>query len=549
MKKISFRISAAVCLMALMQISYSQPMPLPVQPQEAQNPNLVSSGYGAKLEASSVDRERPLRHMFDGRLTLRWETVEEKEGAWIKINWDKPQTVKELWIVNVPTPYDIRLSTESRSADFPAARKVKLDFSDGTSLMAELKQAHYYQIISLPQPKETESLKLTIESLWENSARQCTGLGKIKVFARNFKPDFQVHFFDMYEVRDGTPVKSAKIEIINPGETLKDARLRVLLNGKSFATLNLAEIPARSVSIQHLWIPAVDEPGKMTFTIQKSEKTTFTAVHTEVKPYRKDYFDGGVFQILNTNHNDLGFLNTQFVTADYRSNEEIAPALDLMRDHPDYTYHMESVEYLKEFLVRFPERRDEIALRMREGRFQFGAGYVQNLQVHVGREKLVRQFYYGRRWLLENFPGADTRFYSNVDVPGMTYQLPQILKKSGVDYMLQGRFPWGFYYWEGLDGSSIPVFALRYTPGRMLLNPVDNSGWLHFQNIREPYYRKHNLPKQLIYDFNCDYLVPALEMIPFVTSQNKAMKEFATVWNNRFKSDPDKQIQPPRLEF
>ena len=36
---------------------------------------------------------------------------------------------------------------------------------------------------------------------------------------------------------------------------------------------------------------------------------------------------------------------------------------------------------------------------MREGKFVWGASYVQNLEVHVGPEKLVRQFYLGRRWL------------------------------------------------------------------------------------------------------------------------------------------------------
>jgi alpha-mannosidase len=87
---------------------------------------------------------------------------------------------------------------------------------------------------------------------------------------------------------------------------------------------------------------------------------------------------------------------------------------------------MESIEYLKEFLVRHPERKDELIGRIREKRFLVGASYIQNLPAHVGQEKLVRQFYYGRRWMKETFPGCDTHFYHHTDVPGFTYQLPQV---------------------------------------------------------------------------------------------------------------------------
>jgi len=40
------------------------------------------------------------------------------------------------------------------------------------------------------------------------------------------------------------------------------------------------------------------------------------------------YFDGGTFDILDTNHNDLGWLDTQKITADFRSKELILPAMD-----------------------------------------------------------------------------------------------------------------------------------------------------------------------------------------------------------------------------
>jgi hypothetical protein len=47
-------------------------------------------------------------------------------------------------------------------------------------------------------------------------------------------------------------------------------------------------------------------------------------------PAYRSYFDGGTFDLLCTNHNDLGWLDTQAVTADYRSAELILPAMRLL---------------------------------------------------------------------------------------------------------------------------------------------------------------------------------------------------------------------------
>jgi len=86
-----------------------------------------------------------------------------------------------------------------------------------------------------------------------------------------------------------------------------------------------------------------------------------------------------------------------------------------MKQYPEFVYTMESTTYLMEFLERHPELREEMVERMREGRFRWGGSYVQCQEVHVGPEKLVRQFYLGRLWLKNNFPGVDTSFYFKTD--------------------------------------------------------------------------------------------------------------------------------------
>ena len=111
-----------------------------------------------------------------------------------------------------------------------------------------------------------------------------------------------------------------------------------------------------------------------------------------------------------TCHNDLGWLNTQEKTADFRSSDIILPALGLLKQYPEFLYSMECTAYLMEFLSRHPELRDEMAANMQNRRFTWGASYVECQEVHVGPEKLVRQFYFGRLWLKNTFPGVDTSF-------------------------------------------------------------------------------------------------------------------------------------------
>ncbi|GEM_PF-815543 len=520
---------------------------------EIQNPNLVTLANGASFEASSVLSNPPTlgrpaniaREIYE----KRWESNNEKEGAWISVKWGKMQTLKELWIMTRSKPYDIAFEPDEYDGRYALPRKVRISFSDGTGMETELRNAGYFQVITLPEAIHTELLKITIEQVWEGSVAGNTGLCKVKAFATPHQADFDLQTFEMYDIKDGIPLQSAELKIINPGGVIQGARLFLEIDGKKTGMLDLEEIPPNSVSAQQIRIPAPFAVGNLTCALKTKDRRFPNTRPFTITPYYKNYFDAGEIDIMAASHNDLGWLNTQAITADYRADVLIAPALDLMKTSPDFKYTMESVEYLKEFLVRHPERKDELIQRIREKRFAFGASYVQNLQAHVGQEKLVRQFYYGKRWLKENFPACDTRFYINTDVPGLTYQLPQILKKSGIDYIVQGRFPWGFYYWQGLDGTVIPMFAFRYGSDSSLMNPKGSTGYLKFLDEREYYYKPRRLPKSVLYDFNSDFLPPCPALISFAKDQNTVMEKFAIQWNTHFKNEPGKQITPPKIRF
>ena len=516
------------------------------------NPNLADPKLGAKATASSHSDTPTWGYLPDNvlgdLLQTSWETEKETTGSWVEIAFAKEQMVSELWLLSKPHPYDLVLDPYMRGGKMATPRKITCSLAGGGSVRAELRQAKDFQIVVFPQPQKTKSVRITINDTWPEANTSGTGMGKVRVFAQPHAPSFEISVYAMYDARDGMAVQSATLEVANPGPEVSGGSLQVLQAGKLLTTVPLGVFPSQSVSRHNIWIPAPFEDQALEFRIADQNSSFKVSRKLHVPAYHS-YFDGGTFDFFTTNHNDLGWLDTQQVTADYRSAELILPAIDLLKKYPNFRYSMEAVIYLTEFLDRHPEKREEIAQLTREKKFVWGGSYVENLEVRVGPENLVRQFYLGRRWLKKNFPGCDSNHYCKTDPPGMTWQMPQILSKAGIKYVIQGRFPWGYYNWEGPDGSRVFVFAFRYADPHSLPNPKGNQGWLSYAAEREEYYQARKLPPQMIFDFNGDYLPPPPSLIPYVDEQNAAMARFAAMWNEHYQGQPERQIKPPTVRF
>ena len=117
---------------------------------------------------------------------------------------------------------------------------------------------------------------------------------------------------------------------------------------------------------------------------------------------------------------------------------------------------------------KYPDMNDEIKKRIKEGRWEIVGGmWVEpDLNMPDG-ESLVRQLLVGKRWYKKNY-GVDVRIGWNPDSFGYTWQLPQIYKKSGVDYFVTQKMTWNdtnqlpfkLFWWESPDGSKV----LSYFP-------------------------------------------------------------------------------------
>lgn len=175
-----------------------------------------------------------------------------------------------------------------------------------------------------------------------------------------------------------------------------------------------------------------------------------------------DYFNrGGMIDIVSSSHQDTAWMDTPAACRKFRIEHNIMPALEIMRKDPNYTFCMECTLHLMEFLDAHPELREEVATRMQEGRLEFGATYNQPYESWLSGEELIRETYYGRRWVRKNLPGCDARVAFNPDPPARSLQMQQILARAGIPYMFISRYHEGLYRWNSPDGSGV----LLYTPG------------------------------------------------------------------------------------
>ena len=170
-------------------------------------------------------------------------------------------------------------------------------------------------------------------------------------------------------------------------------------------------------------------------------------------------FAAGYIELITSSHQDIAWMDNPTSCMELRDTMILTPAFDLLARNPDYHYTAEQALMLYEYLQRHPERLPEIQQYSRAGRLEWGASFNQPYEGLYYGESLLRQFYFGRRWLKQMLPGYEPRVYFNVDVPGRTLQMPQIARKCGVEFMIISRHQRGFFYWQSPDGSRIGVHS------------------------------------------------------------------------------------------
>lgn len=170
---------------------------------------------------------------------------------------------------------------------------------------------------------------------------------------------------------------------------------------------------------------------------------------------------GGDILFVASSHQDIAWMDEPLVCAKDRDQLIITPVLDIINGDKSFAFGMEDGLMLEEYLLAHPERKDQITKASSHRHLDWGASYTQPYEELMSGEALARQFVYGKKWIEETLSGTKSTVYYNVDVPGRTLQMPQIMAKSGVPYLLMSRHEKGFYRWYAPDLSN--VFA--WSPG------------------------------------------------------------------------------------
>jgi alpha-mannosidase len=386
------------------------------------------------------------------------------------------------------------------SGDLAHGEATNLDKSDWTSIAAGSKApkdaSWFRQTITVPQ--SLHGYDLTGSRLWFQFHANANG------------PMPQILYFNGRRVAMGDDLEPiVLLDDAKPGEKVVVAiKLLHTVDDKSFngSTVridfpstrpNPADLRTEFLSAA-LLVPSLapGDPGKMATLAQSITTVDLKALENPDAKAGQAAFDASLlaaqhklealrplleeatFHLTGNSHIDAAWLWPWTETVDV-VKRTFGTALQLMYEYPKYTYTQSAAAYNEWMAQKYPEMNAEIKQRIQEGRWEVVGGmWVEpDLNMPDG-ESLVRQLLVGKRWYKQNY-GVDVRIGWNPDSFGYTWQLPQIYKKSGVDYFVTQKMTWNdtnqlpfkLFWWESPDGSKV----LAYFPHDYAnndLNPV-----------------------------------------------------------------------------
>jgi alpha-mannosidase len=154
------------------------------------------------------------------------------------------------------------------------------------------------------------------------------------------------------------------------------------------------------------------------------------------------------------------------VMASFRS------ALDRMNEDPDFIFSASSAAFYAWVEQISPAMFEEIRRRVAEGRWEIVGGWWVEPDCNIPHgESFCRHGLYSQRYFMKKF-GKIARVGYNPDSFGHAGTLPQILKKSGMDYYVFMRpsrqekgLPGFLFWWESDDGTRVLTYRIPYEYG------------------------------------------------------------------------------------
>jgi alpha-mannosidase len=202
--------------------------------------------------------------------------------------------------------------------------------------------------------------------------------------------------------------------------------------------------------------------------LQQAQQPTFDAslvrAQAELEKIKGDLQQTSI-RLTGNSHIDAAWLWPWTETVQVVRNT-FSTALQLMDEYPKYTFTQSAAAYSEWMCQKYPALCQEIQERVKQGRWELVGGMWVEPDLNMpGGESLVRQLLIGKRYFREKF-GTDVRIGWNPDSFGYNWQLPQIYKKSGVDYFVTQKMAWNdtnplpfkLFWWQSPDGSKVLAY-------------------------------------------------------------------------------------------
>ncbi|MDO4866112.1 MAG: glycoside hydrolase family 38 C-terminal domain-containing protein [Clostridia bacterium] len=174
-----------------------------------------------------------------------------------------------------------------------------------------------------------------------------------------------------------------------------------------------------------------------------------------------------VFYAVGNAHIDMAWLWPMAETR-RKTSRTFAAQLRQMEEYPGYRYLQSQPAAYEMCRQCYPELFERIRAAVKGGQWiAEGAMWVEPDTNMTSGESLIRQVVHGKRYFKETF-GADSVMLWLPDTFGYSAALPQILKGTGVKYLVTqkifwsynegDRFPYHYFTWRGADGSEVVSF-------------------------------------------------------------------------------------------
>ena len=211
-------------------------------------------------------------------------------------------------------------------------------------------------------------------------------------------------------------------------------------------------------SITAVDIKALDDAN------QKQFDASLRQAQSSLEPL-KPVLQQAMLHLTGNSHIDAAWLWPWTETVD-AVKRTFSTALQLMNEYPDYTFTQSAAQYNEWMAEKYPAINEQIKQRIKEGRWEIVGGmWVEpDLNMPDG-ESTARSILIGKRWYQHEY-GVDVKIGWNPDSFGYNWQLPQIYKKSGVDYFVTQKMAWNdtnqlpfkLFWWESPDGSKVLTY-------------------------------------------------------------------------------------------